>query len=277
MHSGLALWRRLRRSAIGTLGLAVTGLLALVAVLGPMLYGVAPMTMGDAVLEPPSFDFAFGTDQFGRDILSRTLSGLRISFSVGFASVLVGGLIGVSSGLIAGYLGGWFEIVTQRLWDGLMAFPGALLGIAVAAVSGPGSGSVVLAAGLISVPFFSRLVRAQTLVEKNKDYVTAARCVGASSARILGRHVLPNCVSPILVQASVAMSQAMLLEAALSFLGLGVQPPEPSLGTMLNESRNYLGQADWFAIFPGLVLVLLLMAVNFLSDGLHEILLPRQS
>ena len=275
--SGSGLWRRLRRSRMGTFGIAVTGLLALVAIVGPEVNGLSPMEMSQAVLQPPSLDFPFGTDQFGRVILSRTLSGLRISFGVGLASVLLGGLLGVSSGLVAGYVGGWFEVVTQRLWDTLMAFPGALLGIAIAAASGPGVTSVVLAAGLISVPFFSRLVRAQTLVEKSKDYVMAARCVGASNERILRQHVLPNCLSPILVQASVAMSQAMLLEAALSFLGLGVQPPEPSLGTMLNESRNYLGQADWFAIFPGLVLVALLMAVNFLSDGLHEILLPRRS
>lgn len=263
---------------MGTFGIAVSGLLALIALLGPLLYPSPPMVMnGAAVLQPPSLDFPFGTDQFGRDILSRTLSGLRISFGVGLASVILGGLLGVSTGLIAGYVGGWFEIGTQRLWDTLMAFPGALLGIAIAAGLGPGLVSVIITAGLVSVPFFSRLVRAQTMVERSKDYVIAAQCLGASNVRILGRHVLANCLSPVLVQASVAISQAMLLEAALSFLGLGVQPPQPSLGTMLNESRNYLGQADWFAIFPGLVLVVLLMAINFLSDGLHEILLPRRS
>jgi peptide/nickel transport system permease protein len=259
------------------LGVTVTGLLALVAVFGPALYPMSPMAMNSGmVLQPPSHRFPLGADQFGRDLFSRVLSGLRVSFGVGSAAVLLGTVVGVSTGLIAGYTGGWFEVVTQRLWDTLMAFPGALLGIAIAAILGPGIASVVLATGLVSVPFFSRVVRAQTLVEKSKEYTLAARCLGASSGRILWRHLLPNCLSPILVQASVSMSQAMLLEAALSFLGLGVQPPQPSLGTMLNESRNYLGQANWLAIFPGLTLVMLLMAINFLSDGVHEIFLSRR-
>jgi len=269
--------RRLRQSRMGTIGIAVTLMMAGIAVFGPMLDPSPPQVMNRAaVLHPPSLAFPFGTDQFGRDLLSRTISGLRISFGVGIAAVLLGGLLGVSTGLLAGYIGGWFAVMTQRLWDTVLAFPGALLGIAIAAAIGPGLTSVVIAAGIVSIPFFSRLVRAQTLVEKGKDYVTASRCLGCTDWRILLRHVLPNCLSPILVQASVAISQAMLLEAALSFLGLGVQPPQPSLGTMLNESRNYFGQADWFAIFPGVVLVVLLIAINFVSDGLHEILLPRR-
>ncbi len=273
----IRLWRRLRRSRLGSLGVTVTSLLALVAVFGPALYPMSPMAMNSGmVLQPPSHRFPLGADQYGRDLFSRVLSGLRVSFGVGSAAVLLGTVVGVSTGLIAGYTGGWFEVVTQRLWDTLMAFPGALLGIAIAAILGPGIASVVLATGLVSVPFFSRVVRAQTLVEKSKEYTLAARCLGASSGRILWRHLLPNCLSPILVQASVSMSQAMLLEAALSFLGLGVQPPQPSLGTMLNESRNYLGQANWLAIFPGLTLVMLLMAINFLSDGVHEIFLSRR-
>jgi len=275
-HRG-AWWCGLGRTPTGSVGLAITTLLALIAIFGPMVSPVPPILMrSEAVLKPPSLEFLFGTDDFGRDMFSRVLSGLRISFGVGVTAVLAGGLLGVSTGLVAGYTGGWFEVISQRLSDMLMAFPGALLGIAVAAASGAGLASVILAAGLVSVPFFSRLVRAQTLVEKQKDYVLAARCLGASDSRVLQRHVLPNCLSPILVQASVAMSQAILLEAALSFLGAGVQPPEPSLGTMLNESRLYLGQANWLAICPGFVVAALLMAVNFLSDGLHELLLPRR-
>lgn len=268
----------MRRSRMGTIGVGVTLLLATVAAIGPAVYPSPPYVMNPAaILHPPDLvNFPFGTDQFGRDIMSRTISGLRISFAVALSSVILGALLGVSTGLIAGYRGGWFEAVTQRLWDTLLAFPGALLGIVAATALGSGVTSVIVVAALVSVPAFSRVVRAQALVEKQRDYVTAARCLGGTNGRIVARHVLPNCMAPIFVQAAIAMSHAILLEASLSFLGLGLQPPWPSLGTMLEESRGFFPDAYWFAIAPGLVLVGLLLAINFLSDGLHDLLIPRR-
>lgn len=267
----------LRRSPMTALGIALTLLLLIISFVGPIVLPIDPTAIHrENVLSPPGGSFPLGTDELGRDILARVIAGARLSFLVGGAAMLLGTLVGVSTGVLAGYFGRAFEVVFMRLWDVLLAFPGALLGIATATALGAGVTSVIVAGALSGIPFFSRLVRGSTLVEKERDYVLAARALGASHARILGQHILPNSLSPILVQMSNTVGQAILLEAALSFLGLGIQPPDPSLGTMLNEAQAVLGQAPWYPIFPGLTLVVLLVGLNFLTDGLHGLLIPRR-
>jgi peptide/nickel transport system permease protein len=203
--------------------------------------------------------------------------GSRISLFVGVLAVVIGSVVGVSSGLAAGYRGGWLDAAIMRVWDTLLAFPAILLGIAVAAILGPGVTNAAIALAIISIPQFSRITRASVLGEKQKDYVQAARCIGVGDVKIALRHIFPNTVSPLLVQLSLAMAYAVLLEAGLSFLGLGTQPPEPSWGSMLNTSRAYLRQAPWYAVFPGIALSILLLGLNFLSDALRDALDPRLS
>jgi peptide/nickel transport system permease protein len=260
--------------------MAAAGILMIVFLLAfvlgaPLVWRLDPTAIHRGLmLAPPSHRFPFGTDELGRDLLARVVAGARISLLVGSTAALLGGVFGVASGLLAGYFGHTLDAVVMRTWDALLAFPGALLGIAAATAIGAGLNSVVIAGALTGLPFFSRLVRADTLVEKEREYVTAARSLGAGHLWVLVRHLLPNTLAPALVQASNLVGQAILLEAALSFLGLGIQPPEPSLGTMLYEARTYLGVAPWYSIYPGVTLVILVVAVNFLADGLHELMLP---
>lgn len=266
-----------RRSPMTSLGLTLILLLLTISIVGPVVLPVDPTAIHrDNVLSPPSARFPLGTDELGRDILARVIAGARLSFLVGGAAMLLGTVVGTSTGMLAGYFGRAFEVIFMRLWDVLLAFPGALLGIATATALGSGVTSVIVAGALSGIPFFARLVRASTLVEKERDYMLAARALGASHVRILSQHVLPNSLSSILVQMSNTVGQAILLEAALSYLGLGIQPPEPSLGMMLNEAQAVLGQAPWYPIYPGLTLVVLLVGLNFLSDGLHGLLIPRR-
>ncbi len=267
---------RLLRSPTGVLGLAVMGVLVLTAIFAPVIAPYDPLIQhSGSELAVPSSSFWVGTDEFGRDILSRIVYGSRISLLVGVVAVVIGGLIGVSSGLAAGYCGGWLDACIMRLWDSLLAFPAILLGIAVAAVLGPGVTNAAFALAIISIPQFSRITRASVLGEKQREYIQAARCLGVSDWRIVTRHLLPNTVSPLLVQFSLAMAYAVLLEAGLGFLGLGTQPPDPSWGSMLNASRAYLRQAPWYAVFPGIALSTLLVGLNFLSDALRDALDPK--
>ncbi|MBI3977858.1 MAG: ABC transporter permease [Chloroflexi bacterium] len=223
----------------------------------------------------PSALHWIGTDEYGRDILSRPIYGARVSLGVGVAAVVLGASVGVAAGLAAGYWQGWIETIVMRICDSLLAFPAILLGIALAVLFQPGVVNVALATASISVPQFARIARAGALQEKHKEYVTAARVLGASDRRIVLRHILPNVTSPIIVQVSLSMAFAALLEAGLSFLGLGVQPPEPSWGSMLNTSRRFLRDTAWYAIAPGFALTLLLLGLNFLADGLRSALDPR--
>jgi len=253
------------------IGFFLISLLLGAAVIGPMVLPLHPTTMNrDHLLSGPSHAFPFGTDKFGRDILSRVIYGMRVSFEVGAAALVLGGGVGVATGLLAGYFGGFQDTIIMRLWDVLLAFPGALLGITTAAALGPGTYSVILAGALVGMPFFSRIVRARVLLEKELDYVLAARSLGAGSFRIIRKHVLPNAMMPILVQSSNAVGVAILLEATLSFLGLGIQPPTPSLGTMLFEAKTVLELAPWYPVFPGLALILLIISLNLIGDGLQE-------
>jgi peptide/nickel transport system permease protein len=272
----LKTFRRLWRSPSGLFGMAVIALLILTAAFAPLIAPHDPLAQNPgAELAVPSGRFPVGTDEFGRDLFSRIVYGARISLLVGVLAVVIGSLVGVSSGLAAGYFGGWLDAVIMRIWDALLAFPAILLGIAVATILGPGVTNAAVALAIVSIPQFSRITRASVLGEKERDYVQAARCLGAGNQRIALRHIFPNTVSPLLVQLSLAMGYAVLLEAGLSFLGLGTQPPDPSWGSMLNTSRAYLRQAPWYAIFPGIALSVLLLGLNFLSDALRDALDPK--
>ena len=227
-------------------------------------------------LQPPSLGHPFGTDDLGRDILSRVILGASVSLRVGFLSVGLAMVVGTLIGLLAGYYGRWVDDVLMRLMDMLFAFPAVLLAIAVLAVRGPGANNTVFAIAIVYVPIFARVTRASVLGVREEVYVRASRSIGASDFRLLTRHVLPNAAPPIIVQASISLAFAVLAEAALSFLGLGTQPPNPSWGLMLAEGRGYIQQAWWLAFFPGMAIFVTVLCFNLLGDGLRDVLDPRQ-
>jgi peptide/nickel transport system permease protein len=273
---GLALVRTMR-NRMGAFGLGILALLVVVAVGAPALSPYHPNEQHDgAELVSPVRAYPLGTDELGRDILSRVIWGARVSLLVGLVAVAIGAGVGVPTGLVAGYFGGWLEATIMRIWDVLLAFPGILTGIAVVTVLGPGAFNVAIALAIVNIPEFSRLTRACVLRERERDYVLAARCLGGSDWRLIARHLLPNCLAPLLVQLSLSMGFAVLLEASLSFLGLGTQAPDPSWGSMLNDSRTFLRQAPWYGIFPGVALAILLVGLNYLSDALRLALDPRR-
>jgi peptide/nickel transport system permease protein len=227
-------------------------------------------------LQSPSWEHPFGTDDLGRDILSRIILGASVSLRVGFLAVGFALVVGTLIGLLAGYYGRWVDDVLMRFMDMLFAFPAVLLAIAVLAVRGPGSGNTALAIGIVYTPIFARVTRASVLGVREEVYVRASRSVGASDWRILTRHILPNAAPPIIVQTSISLAFAVLAEAALSFLGLGTQPPNPSWGLMLAEGRSYIELAWWIAFFPGMAIFLTVLCFNLLGDGLRDVLDPRQ-
>lgn len=249
-------------------------LLVVLAVAAPLLspYDAYEVSLADRH-KAPSAAHLFGTDEFGRDLLTRIIYGGRISLMVGFVAALIGALIGVPTGMLGGYFGGWVDTLFMRAWDVLLAFPPILLGLAIVAVAGPGAGNVVLAVGIVSVPAFARLARSVTLTQRGLQYIEAARTLGATDAQIL-RHILPNILPLILVQATVTAAYGILLEAALSFLGVGSQPPEPSWGTMLNQALRFLNQNPWYGIFPGLTITALVLSLNFVAETLRDALDP---
>jgi peptide/nickel transport system permease protein len=227
-------------------------------------------------LQPPSLEHPFGTDDLGRDILSRIILGASVSLRVGFTAVGIALVVGTLIGLLAGYYGRWVDDVLMRFMDVIFAFPAVLLAIAVLAVRGPGPTNTAIAIAVVYVPIFARVTRASVLGVREEVYVRASRSVGASDARILFRHVLPNAAPPIIVQTSISLAFAVLAEAALSFLGLGTQPPNPSWGLMLAEGRGYIELAWWIAFFPGMAIFLVVLCFNLLGDGLRDVLDPRQ-
>jgi peptide/nickel transport system permease protein len=227
-------------------------------------------------LQSPSWDHPFGTDDLGRDILSRVILGAGVSLRVGFLAVGIALIIGTVIGLLAGFYGRWVDDVLMRIMDMLFAFPAVLLAIAVLAVRGPGSGNTALAIGIVYIPVFARVTRASVLGVREEVYVRASRSVGASDLRLLTRHVLPNAAPPIIVQTSISLAFAVLAEAALSFLGLGTQPPNPSWGLMLAEGRGFIDLAWWLAFFPGMAIFLTVLCFNLLGDGLRDVLDPKQ-
>ncbi|HEV7662942.1 MAG TPA: ABC transporter permease [Chloroflexota bacterium] len=227
------------------------------------------------VLQPPSPDFPLGTDDIGRDVYSRIVYGTRVSLEVGLLAVGISTATGTLIGLSAGYYGGWLEDVLMRTMDALRAFPGLVLALSINAVLGPGIGNVMIAIGVVSTPTFARLAHGQTLSVREREYVKAARVAGAGPWRMMLRHILPNIAAPIIVQASLAAAFAILAEAGLSFLGLGVRPPTPSWGSMLRTGQQYLNVAPWLSLFPGIAIFLAVLGFNLLGDGLREALDPR--
>jgi ABC-type dipeptide/oligopeptide/nickel transport system permease subunit len=225
-------------------------------------------------LAAPSARFLLGTDNLGRDILSRLIFGTQVSLTVGMIAVALSASIGVASGLLSGYTGGWLDALVMRVWDAVFAIPALLLGLMLAAAFQPSVTTVAVTLGLATAPTFARLARAGILTEQPKEYVCAARVLGATHMRVLLRHILPNVAGPLLVQVGLTMATAVLLEAGLSFLGLGVQPPQPSWGSMLAESREYLRQAPWFGLFPGVSVILLVLALSAVSDTVRDVLDP---
>jgi peptide/nickel transport system permease protein len=232
------------------------------------------MNAGQA-LQGPSLAAPFGTDRFGRDVLSRAIYGARASLLVGIGSITLAAIVGTLVGLMAGYFGGAVDNVLGRIMDIFFTFPSLILAIAISAALGLGIQNALLAIAVTYWPAFGRVVRGATLSEASRDYVEAARVVGASDARVVWSHVLPNVLSPIIVQFTVAISQAIIIESSLSYLGLGTQPPTPSWGTMINEGRTFLDTAPWISVFPGLSIMGAVLAFNLLGDGLRDILDPR--
>lgn len=227
------------------------------------------------ILTHPGHGFWFGTDQFGRDVLSRILLGLRLSLEVAFLSAGLGALVGTAIGVIAGYYGGAIDALLMRLMDIMMAFPALLLAIAIMTVLGTATANVVLAIGLVYTPVFARVARGPALALRGEEMVTAARAMGAPDRRILWRHILPNMLSPTVVQVSLAISDAVLIEAALSYLGLGVRPPAPSLGSLIQEGQAMMQMAPWLTIFPGIAIAVMVLSFNLLGDAVRDLLDPQ--
>ena len=266
------------RNPTGLFGIAVLSALVLCAIGAPLISPYDPLLQHPgSELKTPGVAFPLGTDHLGRDILSRIIYGSRASLLVGVVAVGLGAAVGIATGLAAGYFGGIVDTVIMRFYDALLSFPAILLGIAVVSVLGPGMLSVSYALAIASLPAFARLMRSRVLAERERDYVLAARCCGASDRRIMWLHVLPNAVAPLLIQISLAIGFSVLVESALSFMGLVTQPPNPSWGAMLNESRAYLRTVPSFGIFPGIALATLLLGLNFLADALRDALDPRRT
>ncbi len=267
----------LSKNRLAIVGLVVLLLLGVVALFGEWLAPHSPTrTNIPNRLEPPSLTHPFGTDELGRDILSRVLVAARVSLQVGFIAVGLSLAVGVTIGLVAGYYGRFVDTALMRFMDMVFAFPAILLAIAILAVLGPGIRNAMIAIGIVYTPIFARVTRGSVLSVREEDYVRASRSVGASGPRIIVRHVLPNVMGPIIVQTSLSLAFAILSEAALSFLGLGVQPPDPAWGRMLAEARGFVRVAWWMGVFPGLAIVVTVMAFNLLGDGLRDALDPRQ-
>jgi peptide/nickel transport system permease protein len=270
-------WDALIANRLAVFGLVVLAVVAVAAIFGPLLTPYDP-TLTDVPnrLQPPSLAHPFGTDDLGRDILSRVIAGARVSLVVGFVAVSIALVVGVPLGLVAGYYGGWTETAIMRFADMVFAFPAILLAITVLAILGPGVVNAMVAIGIVYMPIFARITRASTLSVREEVYVRAARSVGASDLQIISRHILPNVLTPIIVQTSISLAFAILSEAALSFLGLGAQPPQPSWGRMLAEGRSFFSLAWWMAFFPGLAILLTVLAFNLVGDALRDALDPRQ-
>lgn len=268
--------RRLRRNWGAMAGLVILILLVLSAVFAPQLTSYNPIKQNlMEAFQSPNSQHWLGTDQFGRDILSRLLYGARISLRIGIVSVGIAGSIGITIGLLAGYYGGWIDIVLSRLIDLLLAFPGILLALVIVSVVGPSLFNVMVAVGISAAPSFARMVRGTVLATRENVYVEAAQAVGASDRIILLRHILPNVLAPVIVLSTLGIAGAILTGAALSFLGLGAQPPTPEWGAVLSDGRNHLLRAWWISTFPGLAIMVTVLSINLLGDGLRDALDPR--
>jgi peptide/nickel transport system permease protein len=270
-------WVRFIRNPTGIISLVLLVLIGATALAAPWLGLRDPIEQfyGDE-LYGPNAQYWFGTDDFGRDLFARCIWGIRLSLTIGLLAAAVAGVVGTLFGMLQGFLRGWIDELIGRVWDTLLAFPGLLLGLAVAIFLGEGSHNAIWAAALINIPIIGRIARASVLGEQEKDYIMAARACGASAKRIIGLYLLPNVFPIVTVQITLTVAHAMILEAGLSFLGLGAQPPFPSLGGMLRDARHYMNDAIWYAIFPGLTLTILLVLITFIADALADAFDPRR-
>ena len=270
-------WLRLRRRPSALIGLGVVVGFILLAIFAPYISPQDPIaTSWGAIRKAPSAAHWFGTDEIGRDVLSRVIWGTQASLMAGVISVSISLLIGVPIGLLAGFVGGAVDAIISRITDAFLACPFLILAIALAAFLGPSLTNAMVAIGISAAPIFVRLTRGQVIQIKVEDFVEAARSVGNPPWRIALVHILPNILPPLLVQATLAIAAAVIAEASLSFLGLGQQPPAPSWGSMLNTAKNYIEQAPWMAIWPGISIFLLVLSFNLFGDGLRDALDPRQ-
>jgi len=268
--------RRLARRRVALVGLAVVLFFTVIALAAPLLAPYDSLaTDWRLVRKPPSAMHLFGTDDLGRDVLSRVIWGARASLMAGLVSVSIALAVAVPLGLVSGYLGGVVDGLVMRIVDAMLAIPFLILAIALAAFLGPSLINAMIAIGVVQTPIFTRLTRGQVLAVRHEDYIEAARAVGNPHRRIMLRHILPNVLAPILVQATLAIAAAIIAEAALSFLGLGQQPPAPSWGSMLNTATRFLSQAPWMAVWPGSAIFSLVLSFNLLGDGLRDALDPR--
>ena len=269
-------WQRFRRNRLALAGAGVVGLLFILSFLAPLVTPYDPARL-DAwhVLLPPSGSHWFGTDELGRDVFTRIVYGARISLKVGFVAVGIATLIGTAVGLVAGFYGGWLDSLLMRLVDIMLCFPTFFLILAVIAMLEPSIWYIMIIIGLTGWMGVARLVRAEVLTLREREFVLAARALGASDLRIIVRHILPNALSPVLVAATLGVAGAILTESALSFLGIGVQPPTPSWGNILTAGKDYIEFAWWLSLFPGLAILVTVLAYNLLGEGLRDALDPR--
>jgi peptide/nickel transport system permease protein len=273
----VASWRLLLRNPVTVVSAVVLAVIVLVAVSANW---IAPFEVNDVdvpnALRPPSGAHWFGTDELGRDVFSRVLVAIGASMRVAVISVTFAVVVGVTIGVLAGYRGGWIDTIVMRIVDVMFAFPVLLLALAVVAILGPGVTTTILAIGIVYTPIFARVARASTLSVRVEPFVQVSRAMGTGHLYILGRHILPNIAGPLIVQTSLSLAFAILSEAALSFLGLGIQPPEPSLGRMIFDSQGFVTLAWWMAVFPGTAIFVIVLAFNLAGDGLRDVLDPKQ-
>ncbi len=263
---------------MGVLGLALTGIVVLSALFAPIIVTHEPSSLSKDRLQPPGTSHLFGTDSYGRDVFSRVILGSRESLLIALSALLIGFVLGGLSGILAGYLGGWLDFLLSRLTETMMCFPSIMLALFVLAVFGAaGKTPLIIAVGLSLVPRFARVVRGAILPIREQDYIVAARGLGAGSAGIMWRHVVPNLVGPLTVLCTIYLPVIILLEASLSFLGLGAPPDVPTWGRIIADGRPYLRTAPWISVYPGIAIMLTVIGFNLLGDGLRDILDPKTS
>lgn len=270
------MWRTFFRNRTAVIGLLMVLMVVFASLAAPLISPHDPLAQSPRNrLEAPSAENLMGRDAFGRDIFTRVLYAGRVSLVVGISSVLLGGLLGIFTGLVAAYFGGWIEVTLMRLIDILMAFPSLILGLVVMAVLGGGARNMILAIGIVFAPGFARVVHATTLSLKQQEFILAAQSVGASHQRIMLNHILPNTLGEIIVLASLWTASAIRIETSLSFIGLGISPPTPTWGNMIRDGTNFIFDAPWYSVFPGLAIFFTVLGLNLMGDGLRDILDPR--
>ena len=269
-------WLSFKKSKSALVGSGIVLFFVLVAIFGPLF---APQGINDQNLslrlQPPSSEFWFGTDDLGRDVFSRILHGTRISLTVGLSAVLISAVVGSFLGIIAGYYGRFVDTIISRIFDIMLAFPSILLAIAVVSILGPSLQNALIAIAIINIPSFGRLIRSRVLTIKEEEYIHAAKAIGMKNSRILWKHILPNSMTPVIVQGTLAIATAIIEAAALGFLGLGAEAPQPEWGKMLADARMFLLNAPWAMIFPGLAIMLTVIGFNLMGDGLRDALDPK--